>query len=102
MTSWGLGALADDVELLISEMATNAVVHGKARSVGFFLSYAQGEVRIEVDDGTPGSWPQLIDQDTGRESGRGVFILDSLARSWGTSADGRRTWCTLSVHSAVP
>ncbi len=26
-----------------------------------------------------------------------MFIVDALAEDWGTSQDGKRTWCTLSV-----
>ncbi|MFF5901248.1 ATP-binding protein [Streptomyces sp. NPDC012623] len=85
----------ETVQLLVSEILTNAVVHGGGDRVRFSLSYDQcGTVRIEVDDRSPA---HVVVRHPGpdEENGRGMFLVDALARSWGRR--GTRTWCTVSV-----
>ncbi|MYX61184.1 ATP-binding protein [Streptomyces sp. SID8382] len=93
---WGLVDCVETAELLISELVTNAVRYGEGDEVGFSLSHEKGEVRIEVSDGAPGR-PTVRRPPPGEESGRGMLIVDALAEDWGTSRDGKRTWCTLTV-----
>ncbi|MDT3397007.1 ATP-binding protein [Streptomyces sp. B1866] len=101
LVGWGLVERVDVsvVALLISEMATNAIVHTCGKTVSLSLSYAEGdgEIRIEVRDGTPGRRPRLLAPDDDQEHGRGVLIVAALARSWGTGEEGACTWCTVPV-----
>lgn len=81
------------VQLLVSEIVTNAIVHGSADSVSMRLSCDdRGEVLIEVDDHSPGG-PELREAGPEDESGRGMRLVARLARDWGRT--GTCTWCTV-------
>ncbi|MCI3151256.1 ATP-binding protein [Streptomyces sp. GB4-14] len=90
--------------LLVAELATNAVRHGRARGRDFALRltlYAEDEtLRIEVTDARPDRSPPLpgtltpADPDT--ESGRGLLLVESLSTHWGATAGDPYTktvWC---------
>jgi len=96
----GMGQMVDDVQLVVSELATNAMVHAKT-SFTVTLSAAAGSVRVEVLDGS-GSGPVLVtarDLDTG---GRGVAIVDALSRDWGVTrrTGGKSVWAEFAVPAA--
>jgi anti-sigma regulatory factor (Ser/Thr protein kinase) len=86
-------------QLLVSELVTNAVVHGKA-PIGLRISRDEGMVRVEISDARAQT-PQLIRPlpDPQAEAGRGLFLLDALASAWGTIPAGRHgpktTWFEL-------
>ncbi|MFF2524856.1 ATP-binding protein [Streptomyces liangshanensis] len=81
------------VELLVSEIVTNAVVHGRGGRVRFLFAYDEdGDVRIEVDDRAHAR-VEVGAPDSEEENGRGLFLVASLARAWGRR--GTRTWCTV-------
>ena len=85
---WGLadrGDLADTAELLVSELATNALLHCASR-FRLTLTAAHGILRCEVTD-TGRRGPQVVEAG-GAESGRGMFLVDALARRWGCHRDG--------------
>jgi anti-sigma regulatory factor (Ser/Thr protein kinase) len=96
----GLSVLVDDVQLLVSELLTNAFQHGAGRQVGFRLVIGVDAVVIEVDDGSPYR-PEVRAAGPEDENGRGMFLVDALADSWGVSPDGTRTWCALSTTPPV-
>jgi anti-sigma regulatory factor (Ser/Thr protein kinase) len=83
---------ADDVTLLVSELASNAVRHAQAPftvSVG-----CDGEiVRVEVADDSPQMpVPRVPTFDA--VTGRGLMIVEALATSWGVepSGSGKTVW----------
>ncbi|MEU5882763.1 SpoIIE family protein phosphatase [Spirillospora sp. NPDC047279] len=81
LAHWGLGELADVVELLVSELVTNALVHG-AGAIGMRLVKG-GTLLCEVsDDGH--ELPYVCDADATDESGRGLQLVSHLADRWGT------------------
>ncbi|MET9297411.1 ATP-binding protein [Streptomyces sp. NPDC003077] len=91
---WNLSHLTETAELLISELVTNAVVHGKGPDVCVSLAHAAGRLHIEVTDGSPHP-PHLHHPGPDEEHGRGLLLVQALSHRWGTSEDGRQTWCTL-------
>ncbi|MFD3923673.1 ATP-binding protein [Streptomyces sp. NPDC058595] len=104
LTEGGIGRdVVETVQLLVSEIVTNAVVHGCADRVRFSVSYDRsgsgygGDVLIEVDDGRPA---RIEARSAGAddETGRGMFLVDALAHSWGRR--GTRTWCTVATGEA--
>ncbi|MFJ2110691.1 MULTISPECIES: ATP-binding protein [unclassified Streptomyces] len=90
----------ETVQLLVSEIATNAVVHGRGERVRFSLSYDEhGTVLIEVDDCSPAPASQVSVRRPGpdEEGGRGMVLVEALARTWGRR--GTCTWCTVATRA---
>lgn len=88
LEEWGLADrddLVDVTELLVSELVTNAVLHAASR-FRLTLSAAHGVLRCEVTD-TGRRTPRVIGAGAA-ESGRGMFLVDALARRWGCHQDG--------------
>src|SRR5215468_8672401 len=53
LSRWGLGEHADLAELIVSELATNAIRHGHG-AVRVCVSYARRHLRVEVHDDAAG------------------------------------------------
>lgn len=100
---------AADAELIVSEFATNAVLHSGSRVPGGVfevrLELGGSSLRIEVvDDGDPAAVPLAQGGESFApgadpafpygESGRGLLIVDALADKWGhdSTAEGRVLW----------
>jgi anti-sigma regulatory factor (Ser/Thr protein kinase) len=83
----------DPAALLVSELATNAVLHART-SFEVAVTMFAGGIRVEVRDREPRlpAPPSLARDD--EESGRGLFIVASLARVWGytPNSDGKTVW----------
>lgn len=96
----GLEALAGDVMLIVSELLTNAVLHSGTTQIELRMAVREGFLRITVADGVPGRpEPKCVDDVS--ESGRGLALVDALAKenggSWGTSDRGATIWCALAL-----
>ena len=78
---WGLGEHADLAELIVSELVTNAVVHGDGQ-IEVRLSCACGDLWAEVhDDGAGRPVRQRPGSDD--ERGRGLELIDGLTELYG-------------------
>lgn len=91
LSRWGLDDLSDEVELLVSEVVTNAVRYAE-RPVTLRLLRTD-ILRCEVGDDSP----QLPRQRRARETdegGRGLFLVNRLARRWGATrlSTGKVVW----------
>ncbi|MDQ1424329.1 MAG: hypothetical protein QOD72_1827 [Acidimicrobiaceae bacterium] len=90
----------DDLLLCLSEVVTNAVLYGGApiRVVGHVV---ESGVRVEVSDG---STVLPVRQTPGPTSptGRGLGLLDRLAKTWGVdvSGSGKTVWFEVDGASA--
>ncbi|MGC9539402.1 SpoIIE family protein phosphatase [Streptomyces sp. UG1] len=94
---WGLAKLADTAELLVSELVTNAVRHSHGRPVE--LRLVRGDTLLcEVDDDDH-ELPTLLNAGPGDEAGRGLRVVSTLAREWGTShtSAGKTVWFELTL-----
>lgn len=72
--------------LLTSELVTNAVVHprtAKPAPIALRIIRYEDGVRVEVEDSGAGFDPGAVP--VGEEGGRGLFLVDSCAASWGAS-----------------
>ncbi|MEV6021553.1 SpoIIE family protein phosphatase [Streptomyces sp. NPDC052036] len=97
---WGLGSLAYNAELMVSELVTNAVRHAHGRRVE--LRLVRGDTLLcEVDDDDH-NLPTLLHAGPGDEFGRGLRVVSTLAREWGTSrtSAGKTTWFELTLPRA--
>ncbi|MEU3917295.1 SpoIIE family protein phosphatase [Streptomyces sp. NPDC029004] len=91
LDAWGLGELGFTMELIVSELVTNAI------------RYASGPIRLrlirqdvlicEVFD-TSNTSPRLRHARTTDEGGRGLFLVAQVAKRWGTryTAEGKIIW----------
>jgi anti-sigma regulatory factor (Ser/Thr protein kinase) len=91
LAGWGLEALTDSVELLVSEVVTNAVRYAK-RPVTLRLVHAE-RLRCEVVDDVP-QLPRMRRPGPSDEGGRGMFLVNRVAQRWGTErlSVGKVVW----------
>ncbi|WP_327661774.1 MULTISPECIES: ATP-binding SpoIIE family protein phosphatase [unclassified Streptomyces] len=93
---WGLEDLTDSVELLVSEVVTNAVRYA-TRPVTLRLLRTD-VLRCEVGDDVP-QLPRLRQARATDEGGRGLYLVNRLARRWGATrlSTGKVVWFELPV-----
>jgi anti-sigma regulatory factor (Ser/Thr protein kinase) len=82
----------DTVALLVSEVATNALVHG-AGAVRLRVVPLPRGVRVEVLDGSR-TLPRRRAATLYDEGGRGIALVEAFAAAWGSelTADGKTVW----------
>lgn len=100
--------------LLVSELVTNAVCAGETpqrhpthgdrpgsdSAITVRLLLYLGGIVIEVWDESPQS-PVLKDQDLDAESGRGLFLVESLSARWSyyyPQRGGKVVWCEIDIR----
>ncbi|MBA9006663.1 MULTISPECIES: ATP-binding protein [Thermomonospora] len=91
-------SVQDDAVLLLDEVAANAIVHTDSATVEIALHHVGQIVRGEVHDVGADSVPApRPDTAADGESGRGLLIVDLLAKQWGSrrTATGRLVWFEL-------
>ncbi|MER7834329.1 SpoIIE family protein phosphatase [Streptomyces sp. NPDC096040] len=100
LSEWGVGHLMTTVELIVSELVTNAIRHGRGP---IRLRLIQHQVlTCEVSD-TSTSHPRPRHPRTLDENGRGLFLIAQLSRRWGSrcAGDGKIVWAEQDLPSAV-
>jgi anti-sigma regulatory factor (Ser/Thr protein kinase) len=87
--------LVEDVRVVVSELATNAVAHAQTPFT-VTLSRDNGSVLLTIQDGSTSapvrSAPDVMDM-----SGRGLMIVELLSQEWGTDTEGhgsKSVWAT--------
>ncbi|MFI0351732.1 ATP-binding protein [Actinomadura sp. 9N407] len=92
-TYWPTGAEKfDDVVLLTSESVTNSVVHSDSRRGGVVtlsLIASDAALRVEVLDAGGETLPVQAQAGELCTSGRGVFLVEALARGFGHRVDAQ-------------
>src|SRR5260370_40366402 len=96
---WGLAALADNVELLVSELMTNAIRASDglmSPPVLLWLVSDHNCVVIHVWDAS-NEMPVRREAGPDSERGRGLLLVETLSRDWGSyrTADGKVVWVTV-------
>ncbi|MEO3976007.1 ATP-binding protein [Streptomyces sp. CAU 1734] len=90
----------DSVRLVVTEIITNAIVHGEGHDIRFtMICDPPTEVVVEVDDHAMGI-PVLKVSDIEDEQGRGLFLIDALSSAWGRK--GTATWCVIPARTGAP
>ncbi|RSN40439.1 ATP-binding SpoIIE family protein phosphatase, partial [Actinomadura sp. WAC 06369] len=91
LAAWKLDALTPTIQLLASELATNALLHG-AGAVRLRLVRGRALVCEVYDDGA--DLPHLRTAAATDETGRGLQLVSHLAGRWGThrTAHGKVVW----------
>jgi anti-sigma regulatory factor (Ser/Thr protein kinase) len=81
--------------LITSELATNAIKHGRSPFT-VTVSPTGSTIEIAVRDASA-SGPRLRPSDASRVGGRGIALVAAIAADWGTRTepDGKAVWATL-------
>jgi anti-sigma regulatory factor (Ser/Thr protein kinase) len=113
LASWGLAELADDAQVIVSELLANAVRHTGVRHAGarqpdggpgawtaalglWLLNHADGLMCVVTDPSD--SAPTLKQPGDSSESGRGLHLVHALSDHWGwtrLSERGKAVWAIL-------
>lgn len=101
LREWNLGALVDDAQLIVSELASNAVLHSGSGVRVTLRSDGKFWVRIELRDDNP-RLPAPVAFSHDATCGRGLSIVDALSTSWGVGRQGggKTVWAELAVGGA--
>ncbi|MEV4441204.1 SpoIIE family protein phosphatase [Streptomyces sp. NPDC049577] len=98
LADWGLDEVSFSVELLLSELVTNAIRYGGG-PIQVRLLYDRN-LTCEVSD-TSSTAPHLRQAAITDEGGRGLFLVARLSQAWGTryTPGGKAIWaeCALEV-----
>ncbi len=94
------------VVLLVSELVTNAVLHGgphaPGANVGLAIVVGADRIRIEVGDAGE-NIPVVGDGALDRPTGRGLILVENLGTRWGCepSGAGKVVWVEVAVPAAM-
>jgi CheY-like chemotaxis protein/anti-sigma regulatory factor (Ser/Thr protein kinase) len=103
LAQWGVGDLADDVLLVVTELVNNAVTHARSECV-LRISISPVSVRVEVTDQGSGA-PDPLPPSTTRNHGRGLHLVDALTAAWGfeprAEGGGKTVWAELLRNGAT-
>jgi anti-sigma regulatory factor (Ser/Thr protein kinase) len=96
---WGLRALAEPTELLVSELATNAIRASAgllSPVIRLCLASDRYGIVIRVWDGND-QMPSRRDTGADSECGRGLLLVESLSTDWGAyrKANGKVVWAMI-------
>jgi anti-sigma regulatory factor (Ser/Thr protein kinase) len=91
LAHWGLDELVFVTELVVSELVTNAIRHGRP-PIRLRL-IRDSALTCEVSDSSSTA-PHLRRARTMEEGGRGLMLVAQCATRWGTrhSSDGKTIW----------
>jgi hypothetical protein len=94
-----LSHLVDDVRLVASELAANAVRHART-PFKVILEKAGDSVFLSVQDGSPLP-PALLASDRLDTAGRGISIVDLVSHDWGVTdgpGEGKSVWASFAAR----
>jgi anti-sigma regulatory factor (Ser/Thr protein kinase) len=114
---WGLDAVVEPAELLVSELMTNAFEASRscaarrrqnpalaAAPLQLRLAVEHGRLRIEVRDHNPRP-PVPDDPQPYEERGRGLLLVETFSHRWGYHLlpnGGKAVWCVVAPPSDEP
>ena len=95
LASWGPAHRVADVQLCVSELVTNSLIHGSSSRNGFRLRLTVSDQRLNVavtDSGSRRPVRQTAEWDS--PSGRGLLIVNEMADRWGVDEHpvGKTVW----------
>ena len=92
LSEWGLTALQESSELLVSELVTNAIQASRAAAgvtpVRLWLLSDTVRVVILVWDASPESPVRISSSSDDAENGRGLLLVEAVSDQWGSYPAG--------------
>jgi anti-sigma regulatory factor (Ser/Thr protein kinase) len=87
----------DTAKLLVSELVTNCLLHGRGPGeddgeIDLEIVIRPSRICVAVSDDGPGFDQRPEPPEPEETSGRGLLLVDLLADRWGLEAGGRRVW----------
>lgn len=108
LAEWGLAAIFEDAEMVVSELVTNALRHGLqgVRHHGpvapmlqlVLLRHERRLIAVVTDPGDQA--PKLSERGEFSETGRGLRIVEALSGSWGWAplvTGGKAVWAAFDL-----
>lgn len=102
LAAWDVEVPYDDFLLVVDELVTNAVLHGRGQ-IRVALDVGDETVRVEVADDSA-ALPIVRPASETRSHGRGLAIVDALADRWGAEArpsGGKAVWAEIPFTSTA-
>lgn len=93
----------EKAKLLVSELVTNAVLHGRGR-ITLRVDLFDDRLVVEVTDEGPGFQLDVAERDFERVGvgGWGLSVVDAESRRWGVDGDTSRVWFELRLPGPSP
>jgi anti-sigma regulatory factor (Ser/Thr protein kinase) len=83
---------AEKLRLVISEVVTNALRHGRdSERIDLAVTPKPEFLCVQVTDDGPGLVPRPHALETEEEGGFGLFFVEQLTRRWGVTRENQRT-----------
>ena len=106
LAGWAVrGEDVQTVQLVVSELVTNAVLHApESPRIALDLLMTGGAIRVLVSDDSPREPERRIDPAPWAERGRGIELFDALTKRWGAEpreSAGKTVWCELGARPAT-
>lgn len=100
---WRLDRVSDDLEVVTSELVTNAVLHGLGGPLTLRLTRSATSVVVWVWDASPCP-PRLEAVGDADESGRGFLIVYALSArvGWLPERGGKTVWAEVATDAPCP
>ena len=97
LDEWGVGEAGWAALQLVSELATNAVIHARSE-FRVELRRTEDRLRVAVADTSPAA-PGLRHYGPESTTGRGLRLVDSVAARWGVDLQdiGKEVWFDLEL-----
>jgi hypothetical protein len=98
----GVATLAEQGQLILTELVTNAVRHAPGR-IGVSIEAHHDRLTLSVTDAVRPARPLVpLSVPPSSQSGRGLTIVDSLSSAWGVRAEpvGKTVWAELAADAA--
>jgi anti-sigma regulatory factor (Ser/Thr protein kinase) len=106
LRGWRLHCDRDTARLLLSELVTNAVLHGSdAGEIRVQIAASAGRLHVEVHNSPRGQDPIRScgeEHEAMDEDGRGLLLVESLAEFWGVLHGPEETVVFFAIKARLP
>ncbi|QGV82167.1 SpoIIE family protein phosphatase [Streptomyces ficellus] len=98
LRGWGVSEEVDMVQLVVSELVTNAIAHTQGE-VRLDLTLAGDRLRVAVNDASPRAPVKSTSVDWEATGGRGLLLVEAMSTTWGSVplSGGKQVWCEVAL-----